>query len=154
MNTYIIDGYNVLNKLSFLARLRRVNFDNARDRFIELLNKFADYFPCKVIVVFDGRPWQSIYSRDDIIEIRFSESVSTADRIIERMIYLQKSRKDIIVVTDDLLERDMVRGLGCMCMSCYEFENILKQIERLKYKDIKKRHLLNKIIFRGVKLDI
>ncbi len=68
------------------------------------------------------------------VEILYSRVGQTADQLIERAAYRLKSFGDVLVVTDDLGERDTVTSFGAMASSCQNFirtvESELAELER------------------------
>ena len=152
---YIIDGYNVLNKMGAFARARRENFGAARDKFVEVLGAFADYEGVDILLVFDGTPHNPNIKRPgDRVEIRFPARGHTADSAIERLVYEEKNKDEVTVVTDDYCERSMVSGMGCCCMSSADFEDLLHNALTEKSRDTQKHNIINSHLFKGTKLDI
>ena len=55
------------------------------------------------------------------VEIIYSRTGQTADQIIERVTHRPGSYGEVLVVTDDLAERDTVSSAGAMTSSCMNF---------------------------------
>ena len=55
------------------------------------------------------------------MEVLFSNAGQTADDLIERAAHRFQSYGEVLVVTDDLMERDVVGGFGGSVASCANF---------------------------------
>jgi predicted RNA-binding protein with PIN domain len=55
------------------------------------------------------------------MEILYSHAGQTADQMIERAAYRLAAYGEVLVVTNDRAERDIVLGSGGMASSCEEF---------------------------------
>ena len=96
----------------------------AREALIRKLTHYQDASGTPVTVFFDGQQAPSgtpqAHSTREV-EILYSRSGQTADEMIERAAYRFQAYGQVLAVTDDNTERDVVIGLGGMAQSCLSF---------------------------------
>ncbi|NLN92067.1 MAG: hypothetical protein GX130_01990 [Candidatus Hydrogenedens sp.] len=144
---YFIDAYNVILKSTSLRRQARMDLELARDALLEMALSFCLLGRNEVTVVFDGRDQQSHIpildrlGRTSLLHIHFSPSGSTADAVIERMIYQAEQRMHCIVVSNDRSLRDQCRGMGAMTMEADSFLNSIKQMQQRVSEQLDGRRL-------------
>lgn len=120
-NWIIIDGYNLLHKDAAYADVRH-DLQVGRQRLVRAVEKAAPEMADRISVVFDGREsGRDISLQTAHIEVLFSPSNRTADGVIERMVASAKHPERITVVTDDLVEGQIVSSAGAMVLSCDSF---------------------------------
>ena len=119
----IIDGYNVIHAWPELqALMRRHDLEEARRQLLRRLAEHHASTGDEVVVVFDSgtRPRDAGGpERIDGVEVRFGTSANSADHIIERLAYdasRSSAGEGTVVVTNDHLQRDMVRAMGVAAM--------------------------------------
>lgn len=132
--TYYIDGYNVLHKSSMLRPLAVKDFETARDALIEKVAMFCVGSGKRAIIVFDGRGQHQPQSAPPPLgaaglEILYSPAKTSADAVIERMVYKSNHRLELVVVSNDRGLRDVCRGMGALVM---EADNFLATVHETK----------------------
>ena len=125
-NTYYIDGYNVLHKSATLRNLLDLDLETARERFIDKIADFCITSGTRVILVFDGMGAQRVETVEHHrsapgLDVRYAPSHLSADAVIEREVYNERDRLEVIVVTSDQGIRDLVRGMGALTMEPAHF---------------------------------
>ncbi|MFO1488985.1 MAG: NYN domain-containing protein [Verrucomicrobiota bacterium] len=119
----LVDGYSLLHNWPELAPGRARHSAAARDELVHVLTQYRDATSTPVTVFFDGAG--SGGSGDSAstpeVEIIFSKSGQTADDLIERAAHRFQPYGEVMVVTDDHAERDLVAGLGGLAVSCFNF---------------------------------
>ncbi|MBA4387943.1 MAG: hypothetical protein C0404_08170 [Verrucomicrobia bacterium] len=135
----IIDGNNLIHlaKGKFLAGTR--DFAAARRSLATQIDELAGGLAGKVTIVFDG----TIGGRDDSfkvanLDIIYSESHVTADRIIERMVSSSREPAKILVVTSDRSERHTVEAAGGEVTSCSVFVEMMEDSKKALKSGMKK----------------
>ena len=108
-----------------LRPLRDENFEDARDRLVELMAEYKAVKGWRVIIVFDAHlvpgPEQ-LYIQHDV-EVIFTRKNETADERIEKLSTDLKGRKiQIHVATSDMTEQNVVFGHGALRKSARELE--------------------------------
>ena len=125
----LVDGYSLLHHWPKLAPGKPRHSAVAREELIHMLTQYFDASGTPITVVFDGsrsdREPAETQSTPDI-EILYSLAGQSADQIIERAAFRLKAHGEVLVVTDDLAERDVVSGLGGLTSSC---ENFVRTVE-------------------------
>ena len=124
----IIDGYNLLHQIwpvfqkSDIPRLRK----DILLRIEPLVNAIAR----RVTVVFDGNQHGNDTSKADeceVIEVIYSPAGSSADSVIEKLVWKAGQPEDILVVTSDRLIRDAVSARGADTMASSLFVSALEE---------------------------
>ena len=134
MSRLVVDGYNIIHAWPDLAQsLRTESLEEARHRLVSRLAEYRASTGNEVLVVFDARrrtPGSLDREVVEGVEIRYGSSRESADHVIERLMY-EASRQggglELILATDDHLQRDLVRGKGVPTMSS---RALLVEVER------------------------
>ncbi|MFA9397120.1 MAG: NYN domain-containing protein [Clostridiaceae bacterium] len=142
MKLVFIDGYNVINSWPNLKQLKEITFQGAREKLIETLHNYSSFMKYKVYLVFDGYlksgNLESKEIKDNIVII-YTKEGETADSYIEKKVDSLGRKKDILVVTSDSLEQQLIFQRGAVRMSSMElYYEVLKMEE-----DIKQKHKKN-----------
>lgn len=133
----LVDGYSLLHSWPQLAPGKPRHSAVAREELIHMLTQYFDATGTPITVVFDGsgtgREPDETPSKPDV-EILYSRAGQSADQIIERAAFRLKAHGDVLVVTDDLAEREMVSGFGGLTSSCEHFvrtiETAIAELQR------------------------
>ena len=124
-NILLVDGYNMIGAWKELRLLRDENFEDARDRLVELMAEYKAVKGWRVIVVFDAHlvpGTEQLYIQHDV-EVIFTRKNETADERIEKLSTDLKGRKiQIHVATSDMTEQNVVFGHGALRKSARELE--------------------------------
>ena len=129
MQALIVDGYNIIHAWPALhSTLRERGLEDARRQLVSVLAEYAAQTGVAVTVVFDahGRPG-AIPSTEKVdgVTVLFGSKRATADHVIERAAYRASQRgegADVVVATDDRLERDVVGAMGVATMGARALE--------------------------------
>lgn len=122
MITLLVDGNNVLSDPSF----KRGNDLVVGEEFLQKLELAAVSRDWEVIVVFDG-PERFLPRETGPLVVRYAERGQTADTVIERLVYQAADRSQVVVVTQDRAEADLVRGFGARVWSA---QQLLEELSR------------------------
>lgn len=132
----LVDGYSLLHGWPELAPGRPRHSERAREELIHILTKYHDATGEPITVFFDGAGAPPNVPKKDSnrnVEILFSRAGQTADEMIERVAHRFQSYGEVLVVTDDFAERDVVSGMGGSVSSCMNFirmiENVLTELQ-------------------------
>ena len=120
----LIDGYSLLHNWPELAEGSPRHSELARDALVEMLTHYQDASGTPITVFFDGTgAWRSKPKNNSggAVEVLFSNSGQTADDLIERAAHRFQDYGEVLVVTDDYAERNMVSGFGGSVASCNNF---------------------------------
>ena len=124
-NILLVDGYNMIGAWKELRLLRDENFEDARDRLVELMAEYKAVKGWRVIIVFDAHlvpGTEQLYIQHDV-EVIFTRKNETADERIEKLSTDLKGRKiQIHVATSDMTEQNVVFGHGALRKSARELE--------------------------------
>lgn len=119
MKTFLIDGNNLIGKITRLRRaLQQKDKQASREQLIFLLEKHFVNQKNKGIVYFDG--FQSTAIASNYLKIKYSQS-QTADDIIREDISQTKNRKNLIVVTSDLALSNFAHVCSCEVIKSENF---------------------------------
>lgn len=114
----IVDGHSMIFQWPQLRALHDRKTATAREQLVTLLTRYHDASDYHVAVVFDGRgPRANEQENPGGIQIFYSGAGQTADSVIERLVAKYAKTFDIVVATDDHLERTTVESFGGNWMS-------------------------------------
>jgi predicted RNA-binding protein with PIN domain len=132
----LVDGYSLLHHWPELAEGAPRHSETARDALVEMLTQYQDASGTPVTVFFDGAGKRRSKPKNESgapVEVLFSNSGQTADDLIERAAHRFQDYGEVLVVTDDRMEREMVGGFGGSVASCANFiqmiQNALAELE-------------------------
>lgn len=133
----LVDGYSLLHNWPALAPGKTRHSAAAREELINILTQYRDACGTPITIIFDGagsgREADETPSTSDV-EILYSRVGQTADQMIERAAQRLKEYGEVLVVTDDIAERDTVSGFGGMTSNCDNFirtvTGALEELER------------------------
>ena len=145
MKTIFVDGYNVVNSWPDLKQKKDFSFEGARQTLIDKLHNYGVFKDCKIVLVFDAhKVIGNLEKKEEVnknISVVFTKDGETADSYIERNVNALGRKHEIVVVTSDNLEQQIVFQRGAVRMSSLEFYNEILNIE----KSIKLKSDKNKI---------
>jgi predicted RNA-binding protein with PIN domain len=107
----LVDGYSFLHSSPQIAPAKPRYSTAARYELIRLLTQYADAVQTPITVFFDGAGApagtpKATSSRQ--MEILYASAGQTADDLIERAAHRLSAFGEVLVVTDDIAERDTV----------------------------------------------
>ena len=113
MERLIVDGYNIIFAWPELSALKDVNLQDARELLIATMADYAAMTRQKVTVVFDShrRPDAEASTQDvNGVQVVYSGRKTSADHVVERLLFDAKSNDELTVATSDGLQRDFALG--------------------------------------------
>ena len=130
-----MDGYSLLHSWPELAPGKPRHSAIAREELINRLTQYRDACGTPITIIFDGASGPVVeFPSTPEVEIIYSRTGQTADQIIERVTHRLGSYGEVLVVTDDLAERETVSSAGAMTSSCMNFiktiNNAVSDLER------------------------
>jgi predicted RNA-binding protein with PIN domain len=132
----LVDGYSLLHNWPELAPGHARHSERARDELVLILTQYHDATGEPITVFFDGSGAPGGAPKKESsrnVEILFSRGGQTADDMIERAAHRFQDYGEVLVVTDDIAERDTVSGMGAAVASCANFirmiENALTEMQ-------------------------
>jgi len=120
----LVDGYSLLHAWEELAPGKPRFSAAAREELISRLTHYYDACGTPITIVFDGAtsaPTFSPFPSTREVEIVYSRSGQSADQLIERVAHRLRDYGEVLVVTDDVAERETVASVGGMSSSCLGF---------------------------------
>ncbi len=120
----LVDGYSLLHEWPELAPGKPRHSPVAREELINALTQYHDACGTPITIVFDGAGSKRAADEPestDAVEILYSRAGQTADQLIERAAHRLRSYGEVLVVTNDSAEREIVRGVGGMTQNCANF---------------------------------
>jgi len=109
----IVDGYNIIFAWPELAALKDVKLEDARDMLIATLADFAAMTRQDVTVVFDSHRRPDAEASEQTvsgIRVVYSGRKTSADHVIERLLFNARPGDEVTVATSDALQRDLALG--------------------------------------------
>jgi predicted RNA-binding protein with PIN domain len=148
----LVDGFSLLHNWQQLAAGKPRHSEAARDELVRMLTQYSDATGVPITVIFDGGgapPGVPDPPPPTNVEIVFSRAGRTADDLIERVTHRLRPYGEVLVVTDDVAERDIVIGLGGLASSCANFiHSVLDSLKELQ-SDLKHYNLRERNRFRS-----
>jgi len=133
----LVDGYSLLHGWPELAAGRARHSASAREALVRRLTHYRDAIGTPITIFFDGAgapPGTPKVPSTPEVEVLYSRAGQTADDMIERAAHRFSEYGEVLVVTDDYTERDVVIGFGGLAESCGNFiravEAALGDLER------------------------
>jgi predicted RNA-binding protein with PIN domain len=109
----IVDGYNIIFAWPELSALKDAKLEDARDLLVSILADYAAMTRQKITVVFDshrrpdGEASQQMVSG---VQVVYSGRKTSADHVIERLLFEARPNDEVTVATSDALQRDLALG--------------------------------------------
>ena len=125
----LVDGYSLLHNWPELAPGKPRHSAAAREELVHWLTRYYDATGTPITIFFDGAGTPANGPKpasNEGVEVLFSRAGQTADDLIERAAHRFQPYGEVLVVTDDRTERDMVIGLGGTASSC---DNFVRTVE-------------------------
>ena len=113
MERLIVDGYNIIFAWPELSAVKDVKLEDARDLLISILADYAAMTRQKVTVVFDShrRPDAEASTQTvNGVQVVYSGRKTSADHVIERLLFEAKASDEVTVATSDGVQRDLALG--------------------------------------------
>ena len=119
----LVDGYSLLHTGRNWRRARRAIRSGRATRWWRCCTQYQDAGGAPVTVFFDGAGARRKPKNESggAVEVLFSRAGQTADEMIERAAHRFQDYGEVLVVTDDRAERDVVGGFGGSVASCDNF---------------------------------
>jgi predicted RNA-binding protein with PIN domain len=120
----LVDGYSLLHGWPELAAGQPRHSASAREALIARLQQYRDMAGTPITIFFDGsnaRPGPAERPDSPELEVLYSSAGRTADDLIERTAHRLVPYGEVLVVTDDAAEREVVAGFGAMTSGCANF---------------------------------
>ncbi len=109
----VVDGHSMIFQWPELRALHAKTTASAREHLARLLTRYQDSSGTHVCVVFDGKGDRSTEEKNPGgIQVFYSGSSKTADSVIERIVAAYSAKYEIVVATDDNMERTTVETFG------------------------------------------
>jgi ribosomal protection tetracycline resistance protein len=136
----VVDGYNILHAWPELKEVMNENLERAREKLIAILTELAETHDKKVIVVFDGGKVGHWVERipNPHVKVIFAAKPVTADTEIERFVYNQKNKREIMVATSDRAQQLMVAHMGTQFLNAIKFKELIDDSQKALTKEIKR----------------
>jgi len=128
MKHYIIDGNNLIGKISELKKIHNSDKQQSREELVNLLN---DYFAGKKIRLslhFDG--YEKSYLKIVNGKIKYSKNLQ-ADSMIRKEIDDAQSKRLITLITSDSALLEYARINGCNIKTSEEFYNEIESSNKV-----------------------
>jgi predicted RNA-binding protein with PIN domain len=144
----LVDGYSLLHNWPALAAGRPRHSAAARDELIQRLTRYQDASGTPITIFFDGAgapKSMPVEPSTSHVEVIFARDGQTADDLIERVAHRFAGYGEVLVVTDDLAERETVLSLGGMASSCRNFiqavgNALAEMADDIKHHNRRERH--------------
>lgn len=145
MKVIFVDAYNVINSWPNFKNSRDLDFSIVREKLINMIERYVLFNGYKVFLIFDAYNSDSTNERkidvSDNLSIIYTNKGELADTYIERMVHKMARKVEIIVVTSDCMEQQIIFQRGAYRMSCLEFYNDVYRVDKkINNQIIKNNH--------------
>lgn len=118
MLTYIIDGNNLIGKISALMSLQKKDKQASREKLVFMLDRYFSTKKTKVVLHFDG--YSNVGINSSKMKIVYSENLTADDRI-KKQISQSKNPRNFVVITSDSNLAQFAKVCSCKVISSEEF---------------------------------
>lgn len=133
MKNIFVDGYNVINSWEELREYNTGSLENSRAKLIDVLLNYGAYNEYKIFLVFDAHMQVKSLEKREVASknliVVFTKEGETADSFIEKYVNKIGRISEVLVVTSDSLEQQIIFQRGAVRMSSIEFYHEVKKIE-------------------------
>ena len=126
---YLLDGYNIIKQISFLAKQP---WEDGRASLVKTIENERPQGSNPATILFDGRPGRVDTPGTAKVKVIFTDEQS-ADDCIKKIVADAGNKRVYVVVTDDRQVRYHVRALGAKVLGVSEFLNKIKSHHDKKY---------------------
>jgi hypothetical protein len=147
----LVDGYSLLHNWLQLAPGKPRHSAAARDELIRRLTLYRDAIATPITVVFDGsgpRGGKTARTPTPEMEVLYSRAGQTADDIIERATVRFQPYGEVLVVTDDNVERETVSCHGGMTAGCLNFIDDVERVLEEQGRAIARHNRAERLRFK------
>src|SRR4030095_7600929 len=147
----LVDGYSLLHGWPELAPGKPRHSAAAREELVYILTRYQDAIGTPITVFFDGGgapPGTPKPDSADHVEVLFSRAGQTAAEMMERAAHRSQPYGEVLAVTDDNTERDVVIGLCGQAASCLNFIRDLESALAESGDDLKHYNRIERNRFR------
>lgn len=134
MKTIFVDGYNVINNWPDLNKQKEISYESARQSLIDKVHNYGVYNGFHIVLVFDAYKVHGNIEKREVlnknISVVFTKDGETADAYIEKKVNSLGRKHEVAVVTSDKLEQQTIFQRGAVRISCLEFYNEVKKMEK------------------------
>ena len=120
----LVDGYSLLHNWPELAPGQARHSAAAREALIDRLTHYRDATGTPISIFFDGSlprgAGPKTHSTPEV-EVLFSSGGQSADDLIERAAHRFQPYGDVLMVSDDVAERETVMAFGASAAGCDNF---------------------------------
>jgi len=124
MNTYIIDGNNVIGKIKSLSLIHKKDKQGSREKLTNILNRYFSGKKVKISLHFDGHPNVALPFSKGRIHYSLNQP---SDNLIKKEIENSNNCRLIILVTSDRNLMDFGKVCGCTILSSDEFSGLIEK---------------------------
>ena len=120
-----MDGYNIIFAWPELSALKDVNLQDAREMLIATLADYAAMTRQNVTVVFDSHRRPDAEASEQAVsgvQVIYSGRKTSADHVIERLLFDARANDEVTVATSDALQRDLALGRKIKTVSALTFK--------------------------------
>ena len=124
MNTYIIDGNNLIGKIKPLSAIQKKDKQSSREKLTNILNRYFSGKKTRISLHFDGHPNIALHFSKGSIHYSLNQP---SDNLIKKEIENSNNPRLIILVTSDHNLMDFGRVCGCTIISSEEFSGLIEK---------------------------
>lgn len=131
MDRLVVDGYNMIFAWPELSAIKDISLEDAREMLIAILADYAALTRQHVTVVFDSHragPGPASRDRQHGVEVIYSGRKTSADHVIERLVFEARPGEEVTIATSDAVQRDLALGKQVKTMSAVVFKSEVEAV--------------------------
>ena len=132
MNSFLIDGNNLMGKINSIKKIQNKDKESAREKLVFLVEKYFYNKKGKIFLHFDG--FENTPLKLSKGEIIYSDK-SSADKNIKEQIERTKSRKNLVVISSDHEIQNFAKVCSCEVLSSEEFAKELATSKKINEEE-------------------
>ena len=147
----LVDGYSLLHDWPELAPGQPRHSAGARDALIQKLTHYQDAIGTPITLFFDGGGAPASVATAHStrqMEVLYSRNGQTADEMIERAAYRFQDYGEVLAVTNDNAERNIVIHMGGMAESCGNFIHTVEATLAGMAEDVERHNRRERHLYR------
>lgn len=151
MKLIFVDAYNVINIWPSFREFRNLDLEIVRQKLIEIMENYAVFNDYRVFLVFDAHSSNRTGNRkieiSKNLSVIFTKQDELADTYIERVVHKIGKKYEVLVVTSDYLEQQIVFQGGAYRVSSLEFyKDVYEVNDRISSETKKVNNIRNSFL--------
>lgn len=147
MKKYIVDGNNLIGKISLTSKLQKKDKQAAREKLAHLIERYFSGKSVRVIINFDGYANKKINISKAVIIYSDGQQ---ADAKIKAQIEEESNKRNIVLVSSDNNLREFAKVCGCTIMLSEDFAKAVLKVNKANDEEVKIQEINDPEVFKKI----